>query len=167
LTDPSFNFKHQETMNTQTLPIFMTMPGTGKVFNALGDEVTVMLSGEQTGGAFTMVQVVTPPGGGPPPHCHANEDEWFFVQEGRIELWSGGVWTEVSAGTAIFLPRGVPHTYRNCGDKPLRILVHAAPAGFEIFFERMAEACAAPGGPDMQKIGEIAASHGIQFLPPQ
>jgi quercetin dioxygenase-like cupin family protein len=144
----------------------MTVPGSGKILKALGDEVTVLLSGEQTGGAFTMVQVVTPPGGGPPPHCHAKEDEWFFVQEGRIELWRAGEWTEVPAGTAIFLPRGVPHTYRNCGDTPLRILVHAAPAGFEIFFERMAGACAAPGGPDMQGIGEIAARHGIQFLPP-
>jgi quercetin dioxygenase-like cupin family protein len=153
-------------MNTPKLPIAMTTPGSGKILRALGDEVTVLLGGDQTGGAFTMVEVVTPPGGGPPPHCHENEDEWFLVQEGRIELWSDGVWTEVPAGTAVFLPRGVPHTYRNCGDAPLRILVHAAPAGFEIFYERIAEACAAPGGPDMRKIGEIAARHGIRFLPP-
>lgn len=154
-------------MNTPALPISMTTPGSGKVFNALGDEVTVLLSGGQTGGTFTMVQVVTPPGGGPPPHWHENEDEWFLVQEGRIELWKDGIWTEVPAGTAIFLPRGVKHTYRNCGDAPLRIIVHAAPAGFEVFFERMAGACAAPGGPDMQRIGEIAAEHGIFFVPPQ
>lgn len=154
-------------MNSPTLPIAITTPGTGKVLRAFGDEMTVLLSGEQTGGAFTMVEVVTPPGGGPPPHCHENEDEWFLVKEGRIELWSGGEWKEVPAGTVIFLPRGVPHTYRNCGDAPLRILVHAAPAGFEIFFERMAGIFAAPGGPDMQMIGEAAAEHGIRFLPPQ
>lgn len=147
--------------------ISCTPPGTGPVFHALGDQVTVLLSGEQTGGAFTMVEVVTPPGGGPPPHCHTQEDEWFLVQEGRIELWADGVWTEVPAGTAIFLPRGIPHTYRNCGDTPLRIIVHAAPAGFEVFFERMAEACQPSNGPDMPRIMEIAAEHGIRFLPPQ
>lgn len=154
-------------MNISALPISFTTPGSGKVFKALGDEVTVMLSGAQAGGAFTMVQIVTQPGGGPPPHCHANEDEWFLVQEGRIELWRDGEWTEVPAGTAIFLPRGIPHTFRNCGETPSRMIVHAAPAGFEVFFERIAEVCAAHGGPDMQRLQEIAGEHGIHFLPPQ
>jgi quercetin dioxygenase-like cupin family protein len=153
-------------MNTPVIPIAMTLPGTGKVLNALGDEVTVLLSGAQTGGAFTMVQVVTQPGGGPPPHWHTKEDEWFLVQEGRIELWRDGVWTEVPAGTAIFLPRGIKHTYRNCGDTPLRMIVHAAPAGFDVFFERIAEAFHQPGGPNMARIAEIAAEHGIFFVPP-
>lgn len=149
-----------------SLPISMTLPGEGKLLRALGDEVTVLLSGEQTAGAFTMVQVLTPPGGGPPPHCHAHEDEWFLILEGRAELWKEGVWSEVPAGTAIFLPRGIPHTYRNCGETPLRMIVHAAPAGFEVFFERMAAACADPGEPDMERIVGIAAEHGISFLPP-
>jgi quercetin dioxygenase-like cupin family protein len=144
----------------------MTAPGTGKVHNALGDEVTVLLSGEQTGGAFTMVQVVTQPGGGPPPHWHTKEDEWFWILEGKVELWQDGVWTEASAGTAIFLPRGTRHTYRNCGDTPLRMIVHAAPAGFEVFIERLAEACQAPGGPSMEQIIDISAEHGIFFVPP-
>jgi quercetin dioxygenase-like cupin family protein len=149
-----------------SLPISITLPGDGKVLRALGDEVTVLLSGEQTGGAFTMVQVVSPPGGGPPPHCHTHEDEWFLILEGRAELWKQGAWTEVPPGTAIFLPRGVPHTYRNCGDTPLRMIVHAAPAGFEVFFERLAEICAEPGGADPSRIGEIAAEYGISFIAP-
>lgn len=149
-----------------SLPISTTLPGEGKVLRALGDEVTVLLSGGQTGGAFTMVQVVTPPGGGPPPHLHEREDEWFLILDGRAELWKDGVWSEVPAGTAIFLPRGVPHTYRNCGDTPLRMIVQAAPAGFEVFFERMAAACADPGAPDMAHIAGIAAEHGISFLAP-
>ena len=149
-----------------SLPISMTLPGEGKVLRALGDEVTVLLSGEQTGGAFTMVQVVSPPGGGPPPHWHTHEDEWFFILEGRVELWKEGVWAEVPAGTAIFLPRGVPHTYRNCGDTPLRMIVHAAPAGFEVFFERLAAVCAEPGGANPGRISEIAAEHGISFIAP-
>jgi quercetin dioxygenase-like cupin family protein len=145
----------------------ITPAGSGKVLRALGDEVTILLSGEQTGGAFTMAQVVTPPGGGPPPHWHTKEDEWFFVQEGRVEFWMDGVWKEVPAGTAAFLPRGSRHTFRNCGDTPLRMIVHAAPAGFEVFFERIAEAFHAPGGPDMPRIIEISAEHGIFYVPPE
>ena len=146
------------------LPVAVTLPENARVFRALGDEVTVLLDGKQTGGAFTMVQVVTPPGGGPPPHWHTQEDEWFYVMEGRVEFWQDGVWTEVPAGTAAWLPRGSRHTYRNCGDTPLRMIVHAAPSGFEVFFERIAEAFNAPGGPDMPRIVEISAEHGIHFV---
>jgi quercetin dioxygenase-like cupin family protein len=151
-------------MNDSQLPIALTTPGSREVFHALGDQLTVLLSGEQTGGAFTMVEISTPPGGGPPPHCHANEDEWFYILEGCIELWKDGIWTEVPAGTAVFLPRHIPHTYRNCGDTPLRMIVHAAPAGFEVFFAELAAVCAAPGGPDMQVVNEVAGRHGISFI---
>lgn len=148
------------------LPPVINLPGAGKVLRALGDEVTVLLSGEQTGGAFTMVQVVTPPGGGPPPHWHTREDEWFHILEGRVEFWLDGTWTEVPAGTTAFLPKNSRHTYRNCGDTPLRMIVHASPSGFEVFFERIAEAFNAPGGPDMPRIVEISAEHGIHYVGP-
>jgi quercetin dioxygenase-like cupin family protein len=152
-------------MDAPTLPITVAAPGSGKRFHALGDEVTVLLGGEQTGGAFTLVEVVTPPGGGPPPHWHTREDECFLILEGRIELWQDGVWSEAPTGSTIFLPRGSRHTYRNPGDTPLRMIVHAAPAGFEVFFERFAEACNTPGGPDVARLTAVAADHGIHFLP--
>ena len=44
------------------------------------------------------------------------------------------------------------------------MIVHAAPAGFEVFFERIAEAFNAPGGPDMKAIVEISAEHGIHYV---
>jgi len=150
---------------TPSLPNALTLPHEAPVLTALGDEVTVLLSGEQTGGAFTMMLIVTPPGGGPPPHCHKREDEWFYILEGCVEFWRDGVWTEVPAGAAAFLPRGSRHTFRSCGDTPLRMIVHAAPAGFEIFFERIAEVFNRPGEADMVRIAEIGVEHGIEFLP--
>lgn len=152
-------------MSINTPSISVTLPGAGTVHHALGDQVTVLLSGEQTGGAFTMVEVITPPGGGPPPHCHTREDEWFFILEGRIELWQDGQWSEVPPGTAVFLPRNIPHTYRNPGSTPLRMIVHVAPAGFEVFFAELAEICRIPGAPDMTAILASATRHGISFLP--
>lgn len=152
-------------MDAPTLPVFVATPGSGKRFQALGDEVKVLISGEQTGGTFSLVEVVTPPGGGPPPHWHTREDECFHILEGRIELWQDGVWSEAPAGSTIFLPRGSRHTYRNPGDTPLRMIVHASPAGFEVFFERFSEACNAPGGPDFARLAAVAADHGIHFVP--
>ena len=146
------------------LPPVVVPPGDGKVLRAFGDEITVHLSGAETGGKFTMFTTVTPPGGGPPPHYHANEEEWFLPLEGRVEFFMNDVWTEVPMGTIVFMPRGAVHAFRNPGQKPLRILIHAAPAGFETFFSRCADEFARPGPPDMQRIIEISAEHGIFFV---
>ncbi|MDX1688356.1 MAG: hypothetical protein R3248_10265 [Candidatus Promineifilaceae bacterium] len=46
----------------------------------------------------------------------------------------------------------------------MKMLTHTAPAGFEIFFERCAEEFTKPGPPDMERIIEISAEHGIYFV---
>ena len=124
----------------------------------------IHLGGAQTGGKLTVFTALTPPGGGPPPHYHANEDEWFFPLEGRVEFYLDGSWKEVPMGTTLFIPRGTVHTFRNIGDTPLKVLTHTSPAGFEKFFERCANEFAKGGPPDMARIIEISAEHGIHFV---
>ena len=51
----------------------------------VGDTYTVLLSGEQTAGRFAMLDMLIPPGGGPPPHRHAFEES-FRVLAGSIEV---------------------------------------------------------------------------------
>jgi Cupin domain len=72
------------------------------VLHAFGEEVTILLDGELTSGTLTMWTEVTPPGGGPPPHYHLNEDEAFHVLEGRVAFFSGGEWHEVGPGAESF-----------------------------------------------------------------
>ncbi len=149
-----------------TLSPAITQPGNARVLYAFGDEVTILLDGKQTGGQYAAGSVVTQPGGGPPPHVHRNEDEWFIVLEGTGSFWANGKWTDVGPGGAVFLPRGIPHTFKNNTDKPLKMLVHTAPSGFETFFARCAEEFNKPGGPNMPRIVEIAGEHGIHFVHP-
>jgi quercetin dioxygenase-like cupin family protein len=152
-------------MNTETLIApTINLPGQGRVIRAFGDEVIMHLEGEQTGGALSLWTNITPPGGGPPPHYHLNEDEWFVVQEGRVGFLADGQWQEVGAGGVVFAPRGSVHTFKNVGDKPSRMIVSTSPAGFETFFSRCAEEFAKPGGPNMERILEISAEHGIYFV---
>jgi quercetin dioxygenase-like cupin family protein len=143
-----------------TQPIILA-PGTGRKITAFGDEIIVHLDGTQTGGQFTMFTSFVPPGGGPPIHYHNNEDEWFFPLEGRVEFYKDNAWTEVAMGSVVFMPKGTIHTFRNPGDKPLKMLVHTRPSGFEVFFSKCAEVFAAGGAPDMQKIQMICKEHGI------
>jgi quercetin dioxygenase-like cupin family protein len=135
-----------------------------RVLHAFGEEVTILLDGEQTVGKLTMWTEITPPGGGPPPHQHVNEDEVFHVIEGRVAFLSGGEWHEVGPGGAAYMPRGVVHTFKNVGDQPSRMLISTTPSGFERFFARCADEFAKPGGPDMSRIAQIGAKHGIHFV---
>ena len=138
--------------------------GTGETLRAFGDEVTVKLGAAHTGGAFALCEVVTLPGGGPPPHFHLHEDEMFIVQEGVVEFWLDERWQRLEAGGIAYAPRGKVHTFRNAGDRPCRLWVLATPAGFETFFARCAAEFLKPDGPDMKRIVEISAEHGIHYV---
>jgi quercetin dioxygenase-like cupin family protein len=135
-----------------------------RVLHAFGEKVTIHLDGERTDGKLTMWTEITPPGGGPPPHYHLNEDETFHVLEGRVAFLVNGEWREVALGGSAFMPRGSVHTFKNIGDQPCRMLLTTAPSGFEKFFARCAEEFAKPGGPDMSRIMQIGVQHGIHFL---
>jgi quercetin dioxygenase-like cupin family protein len=152
-------------MNPTTILPPSIVPPTGtRVVSAFGDTATFMLTGEQTGGAYTMFVNITQPGGGPPPHRHDDEDEWFLLLEGRVEYFLDGAWTEVAPGTATFMPRGTVHTFRNPGDVPLKQLIHTSPSGFETFFARCEQEFQKVGGPDMESIVAISAEHGIYYV---
>lgn len=136
----------------------------GRTLNAFGEEVTILLDGERTDGKLTMWTGITPPGGGPPPHYHSNEDETFYVLEGRVGFLVNGEWHEVGPGDSAFMPRGVVHTFKNVGDRPCRMLITTTPSGFEKFFARCAEEFARSAKPDMSRLIEIGAEHGIHFV---
>jgi quercetin dioxygenase-like cupin family protein len=130
-----------------------------RVLHAFGEKVTILLDGKRTDGKLTMWMEITPPGGGPPPHYHLNEDEAFHVLEGRVAFLVNDEWHEVGPGGAVFMPRGVVHTFKNVGDQPSRMLLTTQPSGFEKFFARCAVEFAKPGGPNMSRIIDVGVEH--------
>ena len=62
---------------------------TGRAFWGPGDHYTFLVTGEETGGAYFVMQALVPPGGGPPPHIHTREDETFYLLEGQVEFLFG------------------------------------------------------------------------------
>jgi len=130
---------------------------------AFGDEMILHLSADDTAGQFSMWTNITPPGGGPPPHHHDNEDEWFWPLSGPAEFFKDGQWITVPAKTAVFMPRGTTHAFRNPNAQPLHMLIQTLPGGFERFFSECAEEFKKPGPPDMEKIIEISTRYGIYY----
>jgi len=70
------------------------------------------------------------PGGPPgerrliaPPHRHYDDDEAWYVLEGKLVVQVGGDEVEASAGSGVFVPRGTIHTYWNRGPEPVRYLL--------------------------------------------
>ena len=136
----------------------------------VGDHIEVRLSAEDTGGAYSMIEETTPPGG-PLPHIHANEDEAFCVLEGDVEFMLGGGTVPVPLGTCVHAPRGTLHTFKNVGTSQSRGLAVITPGGFERFFleagEAVTEGAFGPEGPpDVGRIVEIGRRYGLEIPPP-
>ena len=91
-----------------------------KTFELLGETVEIVVTGAMTGKHGSMVIETSPPGGGPPPHVHSNEDETLIVLKGEFEVLFSEQWHKMRVGEVAFLPRGSVHTFRNGGTKPER-----------------------------------------------
>jgi quercetin dioxygenase-like cupin family protein len=121
-----------------------------------------------TGGSHFAFEAYEPPGGGPPLHTHANEDEFFLVLEGAITFYVGGRVTTVGAGGTAFVPRGVAHCFKNTSDRDARLLVLFTPGAIEGFFEYgRSDSGVAPS--DEALIAELARlgpQFGLELLGP-
>ena len=87
----------------------------------------VLATPARTGNLHFAFEATEPPGGGPPLHIHTRHEEFFFVLEGEISFWLDGQVITRSAGGTAFVPRGVPHCFKNCSDKTARVLVLFTP----------------------------------------
>lgn len=137
--------------------------GDGPNWAVFHQTVRGLMLATDTGGRLAVTEVTVPPGDGPPPHVHDREDELFYILDGELEVCSDGVWATVSAGGTVFLPRGVPHTFRNATDRPCRFLVVITPGGFEGFFRESSD-LAERGAFGPEVAAERAASYGVEFL---
>jgi quercetin dioxygenase-like cupin family protein len=98
-----------------------------------GGTYTILVTGEQTGGRYSLIDMLVPPGGGPPPHRHDFE-EMFTILDGEIELTFRGEAHRAVAGSTVNIPANAPHSFKNVSDKPLRMLCMCTPSGQEEFF---------------------------------
>jgi quercetin dioxygenase-like cupin family protein len=122
------------TSETSAPGAYGLQPGEGRRLWIVGDTMTFKATAEQTGGSLMAVEVVVAPGGGPPPHVHANEDEAWYVLDGKIEILMGEETFAAEAGAFAFVPRGMLHRFENVADTPSRVLVLFTPGGIEGFF---------------------------------
>ena len=105
--------------------------GEGEARWWLGGLATIKATSKETDGLYTLVEVLEPEGEAPL-HVHHREDEAFWVLDGEVTFRIGDETIEASAGSFVFGPRDVPHTF-TVHSGSARLLFLLSPGGFEEF----------------------------------
>jgi len=131
-------------------------------FNGLA---TLKVTGEQSGGLFSLIEILYPAGGMVPRHVHHREDELFYLIDGELEMRIGERTIKAKPGTTLYAPRDIPHGFQVGPKEPVHYLILYTPAGFEGFIRdtsRPAHRLTLPPPPDapptpaqMEAIGEM------------
>lgn len=99
-----------------------------------GDVYTVRLRAEQTAGSIGIVEASVPPGGGPVPHTHVDQEETFYLLSGELEFLDGDRIFTATTGDVVHVPRKVRHRFKNVGLHTARMLFIYTPGGSEGLF---------------------------------
>jgi mannose-6-phosphate isomerase-like protein (cupin superfamily) len=91
-------------------------PLAGNVLGSVGDNF-VIAEWRDAGGPPGPPRLIAPP------HVHHRDDEAWYVLEGTLRVRVGAEEVETRAGSGVFVPRGMPHTYWNPGPGPVRYLL--------------------------------------------
>ena len=135
--------------------------GDGPHIDFRGTKMTVKVSGEQSEGTYSLIEMVHPPNVGPALHVHPKGPEAFYVLEGQYTIHCAQDIYTAQSGDFVFIPKGMPHSYHS-GEKGGKVLV-LSPAGLENYFSGVADALRI--GPITWELEqEIAKKFGQEFL---
>lgn len=147
-------------------PALISARDEGQTIDVLGTDLTVKISGQDTNGAFSVLEGRTAPLDGPPLHRHSGFDEYWYIVEGEYRFEIDGQEILASAGATVFAPRGSSHTLQNIGSERGRTIVTAIPGGVELFFEELERAFPKGSAPDPARMVPIFEKHGMELLGP-
>jgi quercetin dioxygenase-like cupin family protein len=153
-----------------TRPPAIAQPSEGDALWGLGGVWIVRISGEQTGGAFSLMEVRMRGGAATPLHRHDEDDETFIVLEGRLALLVGDVRIDAGPDAVVHLAGGEVHAWRVESDEA-RFLILATPE-HEAFYRacsKPAESLTQPPDPGAIDLGVIVPAgkrHGVEILAP-
>ena len=147
--------------------------GEGHSLWVLGEVVTHKVTSARTGGAYSLFEVASLPGTGPPPHVQHREEEAFWVLKGEYQFMIEGSTLTVSAGSLLYIPKGTLHAHKNVGDGVGRMLVTQTPGGlYEGFFDEagvpgtdFSSPPPAPKPEELQRVAELGRKYGTEYPP--
>lgn len=143
-------------------PMVVAPEDRPRSLNVVGEQVTVLASGEQTG-SFEIFFQSGPEGCGPPPHSHP-WDEAFYVLRGEIHFEVAGASRTAGAGATVFVPAGTLHCFQLGAGGAEALSITSGPGAAAMFTQFDAEI--SPDAPDLGKLVAIALTHGLDVSVP-
>ena len=136
---------------------------------------TIKASSEQTGGKYSVVEILAPDGYGSVVHVHHREDEGFYILEGEMDFYVGDQMIKAHPGSYLFGPRDVPHAF-TFESGLARLLFVFSPAGLEGLIREMGEPARSltvppqldeePDEAELERMAAIGARYGAEILGP-
>lgn len=115
-------------------------PQQGRNLSVMGGNYRILISGRETDNAFSVIDMLIPPGGGPMPHAHASFQESFYIIEGEIVVRTETQTYSAKPGAFVSIPKGgAIHSFKNETDENAHILSIVVAAGLEQFFEEIGQ----------------------------
>ena len=150
-------------------------PGGGSILSmAPGRSAALRLLGRETGDSIMLFDETAPAGTETTFHLHRDSDEVGYVLSGEITFKIGDEVTVGGPGTCAFLPRGVPHAWKNTSAETGRVLFLYTPADAGGFFEeQLGRPAGSANGPRhpcaRQDSAQVAAlhHHNLRARPPR
>ena len=149
--------------------------GQGQSFSIGGSSYRILISGEQTGGSYAVIDMLVPPGGGPGPHAHKHFQEMFYVVDGEVEFKREGGKYAAKKGSFVNIPLGgAVHSFKNTTDKLAHLICTVVPSGLDSFFQEIGKPVESGtflppptlSKDDMIKLKTIGEKYGQEFYPP-
>jgi mannose-6-phosphate isomerase-like protein (cupin superfamily) len=136
-------------------------PGEGRSIDLGTFAMSVKVTAEDTGGAFSLLEADEPADFGPPLHIHHGASEAFYVLAGEYIVFVEDQELACPAGSFIFIPAETPHGFRvgNVSSRKLNLYTPAAMVGY---FDEISAA----GALDADALSEIAERYGMEVIGP-
>lgn len=132
-----------------------------------GEDVVVRASGDESGGHYDLLKFTIGPGPGVTPlHIHHDNKEAVYVLEGELTVRLGDDLHTLGPGSYAMAPRGVPHTYRNSGDGPARVLFTYMPGNHWQMLEEAAKHGPVEDESDIERLLPVLESYGVEVVGP-
>ena len=130
--------------------------------NVVGEQITVLASGAQTG-SYEIFHQAGPQGAGPPPHSHP-WDEAFYVVRGEIAFGFEEREMVAGPGTLVHLPAGTTHWFRFGAGGGEMVSMTSREGASRMFtdFDRDLS----PEKPDLGKLIELGRPYGLEVAVP-
>ncbi|HEY2358144.1 MAG TPA: cupin domain-containing protein [Phenylobacterium sp.] len=130
--------------------------------NVVGEQITVLASGAQTG-SYEIFHQAGPEGSGPPPHNHP-WDEAFYVVKGEIAFGIDDRELVAQPGTLVHLPAGTTHWFRFGPGGGEMVSMTSREGASHMFTDFDREV--SPENPDLAKLIELGGRYGLTVPQP-